>query len=345
MSEPTTIEATGAAADGRAPVAGTTSVPEAAETSPDSTTPGGAPAAPGPPAPPATLGAALWRWRWLLAVLGWGLAALVILLSDWGSPLNPLLSLTGLFVGFLVGLTGMGGGALMTPILILFFGFQPTLAIGTDIAYAGLTKVFGSWRHYRQGSVDIPLALWLAAGSLPAGLLGATAVAYLAREHSHLVDGVLYRSVGGALILVGVLLVVRVLLNIEAHHSATNISMSWKRKLATVAIGAGTGLIIGLTSVGSGTLLAMFLIVFYPLAPRRIVGTDVFHATLLLGVTGLAQLRFGNVDLWMVASLLIGSVPGVIFGSHLTIRTPTRILRVALAVVLVLSGIAMLGKV
>jgi uncharacterized protein len=142
-----------------------------------------------------------------------------------------------------------------------------------------------------------------------------------------------------------VLLAVRVFFNVEAHHEASDIHLSWKRKLASIAIGAGTGLIIGLTSVGSGTLLAMFLILFYPLAPRRIVGTDVFHATLLLGVTGLAQLRFGNVDLWMVASLLIGSVPGVIAGSHLTIRTPTRLLRVCLAAVLLLSGVAMLGKV
>ena len=344
MSDPTTIEATdAAAADGR---------PPAVDPPLDSTTPapafgtGDATVATSTgPTPSTSLRAAIWRRRWILAIAGWGLAAALLFLSDVGSSLNPMLSLTGLFVGFLVGLTGMGGGALMTPILILFFGFQPTVAIGTDIAYAGITKVFGSWRHYRHGSVDVPLAFWLAVGSIPAGLIGATAIAYLARQRSDIVDQVLYRSVGVALILVGVLLAVRVFLNIEANHSATNIHLSWKRKLASVAIGASTGLIIGLTSVGSGTLLAMFLIVFYPLAPRRIVGTDVFHATLLLGVVGLAQLRFGNVDVWMVASLLIGSVPGVIFGSHLTIRTPTRLLRVALAVVLFLSGLAMLTKV
>ncbi len=373
MSDPTTIEATGAAAaDGRAPLTvSTAAVGPPVVTPPDdavpaldaravaddppgggaSTTAGdpGAPpgdvAAPAGPAPARTLRAGVWRRRWPLAVIGWGLAALLVYLSALGDSLNPMLSLTGLFVGFLIGLTGMGGGALMTPILILFFNFQPTLAIGTDIAYAGITKVFGSWRHYRHGSVDVPLAFWLAAGSLPAGVLGATAIAYLARERSDIVDAVLYRSVGAALILVGVLLAVRMWFNIEAHHEATDIHLSWKRKLASMAIGAGTGLIIGLTSVGSGTLLAMFLILFYPLAPRRIVGTDVFHATMLLGVTGLAQLRFGNVDLWMVASLLIGSVPGVIAGSHLTIRTPTRWLRIALAVVLFLSGIAMLSKV
>lgn len=351
MNDPTTIEVAGAAAaDGRAPVTAPPPGPAPAATA---LTPEVAVATDRDPDAAAvdttTSGSAfrdgVWRRRWLLAIAGWGLVTLLIFLSGLGDSLNPMLSLTGLFVGFLIGLTGMGGGALMTPILILFFNFQPTLAIGTDIAYAGITKVFGSWRHYRHGSVDVPLAFWLAAGSLPAGVLGATAIAYLARERSDIVDAVLYRSVGAALLLVGVLLAVRVWFNIEAHHEATDIHLSWKRKLASMAIGAGTGLIIGLTSVGSGTLLAMFLILFYPLAPRRIVGTDVFHATMLLGVTGLAQLRFGNVDLWMVASLLIGSVPGVIAGSHLTIRTPTRWLRIALAVVLFLSGLAMLSKV
>jgi hypothetical protein len=356
MSDPTTIEAAGAAAaDGPAAAAASPPVADDAaslapatvsadtpvgdDAGPDTATDSAADAA------PTTLREALWCRRWLFAIAGWGLAALLLFLSDFGDSLNPLLSLTGLFVGFLVGLTGMGGGALMTPILILFFNFQPSVAIGTDIAYAGITKIFGSWRHYRHGSVDVPLAFWLAAGSIPFGLLGATAIAYLARERSDIVDAVLYRSVGVALIVVGVLLAVRVWFNIEAHHEATNLHLSWQRKLASMAIGAGTGLIIGLTSVGSGTLLAMFLILFYPLAPRRIVGTDVFHATMLLGVTGLAQLRFGNVDLWMVASLLIGSVPGVMAGSHLTIRAPTRLLRICLAIVLFLSGVAMLAKV
>lgn len=366
MSDPTTIEAAGAAAaDGRAPVAGSTPASTSegraparrhAPTSPDPVAadpgPGSTPDATRAPATSTGgrrrrtgLRGVVWRRRWAISITGWGLCALVLLTSNLGEPLDPLLSLTGLFVGFLVGLTGMGGGALMTPILILFFNFQPTLAIGTDIAYAGITKIFGSWKHYRQGSVDVPLALWIAAGSLPAGLLGATAIAYLARERSEIVDAVLYRSVGTALILVGVLLAVRMWFKIEAHHEAVDIHLSWRRRLASIALGAGTGLVIGLTSVGSGTLLTMFLILFYPLAPRRIVGTDVFHATLLLGVTGLAQLRFGNVDLWMVASLLIGSVPGVIFGSRLTLRAPTRWLRIALAIVLFASGIVMLTKV
>ena len=284
------------------------------------------------------------RRPWLLGIAVWAAAAVALNLSPLGHELNPYLSITGLFVGFLVGLTGMGGGALLTPILIFLFGFQPSLAIGTDIAYAAVTKVFGSWRHLKQGSVDKRVALWLALGSVPAGILGAMAVEFIKNNYGDMVDSVLYRAVGGALILVGILLVVRLLLKVDKVYPAEDIAMSTWRKVATVGIGASTGFLIGLTSVGSGTLLAMFLILFYPLATRRVVGTDVFHATILLGATALAQLRFGNVDLWMVASLLIGSVPGVIAGSHMTTRTPTKWLRFALAIVLFLSGLALLGK-
>jgi uncharacterized membrane protein YfcA len=279
-----------------------------------------------------------------VVVAVWGFGALALYLSPAHSHLNPYLSLTGLMVGFLVGLTGMGGGALMTPILIFFFSFQPALAIGTDITYAAVTKVFGSWRHFRQRNVDWRLALWLALGSIPAGLVGAYAVAYLKANYGDGINAVLYFAIGSALMLVGVLLAVRLLLKVDKRHAAEDLHLSPLRKMATVLVGATTGFIIGLTSVGSGTLLAMVLILFYPLATQRVVGTDVFHATLLLGATGLAQIRFGNVDLEMVGALLIGSIPGVIIGSHLTVRTPTGWLRACLAAVLFLSGIALLFK-
>ena len=131
---------------------------------------------PGPE--PSGLTAGAWLQRWGVGLAGWGVFVLVIYLTA-GAHLNAYLSLAGLLVGFLVGLTGMGGGALMTPILILFFGFEPTTAIGTDITYAAVTKIVGSWRHRRLGSVDMPLAFWLAAGSVPAALLGVAAVTYV----------------------------------------------------------------------------------------------------------------------------------------------------------------------
>ena len=122
-----------------------------------------------PPFRPGPEPTGAWKMRWALGIGGWALFVAAVY-AGFGADLNPYLSLTGLLVGFLVGLTGMGGGALMTPILIFFFGFKPTMAIGTDVTYAAVTKMFGSWRHWRQGSVDLPLALWLALGSVPAAL-------------------------------------------------------------------------------------------------------------------------------------------------------------------------------
>jgi uncharacterized membrane protein YfcA len=284
------------------------------------------------------------RSIWWLAFGMWATVVVLVYVSPVAAHLNPYLTVTGVLVGFLVGLTGMGGGALMTPILVLVFGFAPSLAIGTDIAYAAVTKYFGSWRHLTQRTVDRPLALWLAAGSVPSGLLGAKAVHTLTRLGSDSVDTLLFGAIGVALVLVAVLLVARIVMKVPVSTRTTDLPLSTRRKTATVAIGVLTGFIIGLTSVGSGTLLAMFLILFYPIASSRIVGTDVFHATILLTATGLAQLHYGNVDVGMVAALLMGSVPGVIAGSSLTVKTPTRALRLCLAAVLFLSGLAMLGK-
>jgi uncharacterized protein len=285
----------------------------------------------------------IWRRRWAIVLVAW--AVLVALAyAAVGGHLNAYLTLTGLLVGFLVGLTGMGGGALMTPILILFFGFPPTTAIGTDITYAAVTKIVGSWRHRRLGSVDIPLALWLAAGSVPAALIGVAAVTYVRDRYGDLINGILYRAIGGALLVVGILLVVKVVMHVDQKHRRENIRMTTRRKVTTVCLGFVCGFVIGLTSVGSGTFLAVFLILFYPLTADRIVGTDVFHAMILLCITGLAQIGVGNVSLWMVAALLMGSIPGVLVGSQLTKLAPNRLLRLCLAVVLFLSGLALLGK-
>jgi uncharacterized protein len=297
---------------------------------------------PGPE--PTRLTAGAWLKRWGLGLAGWGIFVLVVYLTL-GDHLNGYLSIAGLMIGFLVGLTGMGGGALMTPVLVFVFGFEPTMAIGTDVTYAAVTKIAGSYKHWRQGSVDIPLALWLALGSIPASLLGVATIAYVKSNYGiEFINGVLYKAIGSALMMVGVLLIVKVVMHVDAAHRRENIKMTRRLKLMTITLGLCTGFVIGFTSVGSGTLLAVFLILFYPLTTDRIVGTDIFHAMILLLVTALAQIGVGNVDLWMVASLLMGSIPGVLLGSQLTVKAPTRVLRTCLAVVLFLSGLAMLFK-
>jgi uncharacterized membrane protein YfcA len=293
---------------------------------------------------PARQTAAAWLRRWGIGLAGWAAFVALTYLTV-GANLNGYLSLAGLMIGFLVGLTGMGGGALMTPVLVFVFGFSPTMAIGTDIAYAAVTKIAGSYKHWRQGSVDVPLALWLALGSIPASLLGVATIAYVKTNYGgEFIDDILYKAIGSALMVVGVLLIVKVVLHVDAAHRRENIRMTPKLKAMTVALGVCTGFVIGFTSVGSGTLLAVFLILFYPLTTDRIVGTDIFHAMILLLVTALAQMGVGNVDLWMVASLLMGSIPGVLLGSQLTVKAPTRALRTCLALVLFLSGLAMLFK-
>jgi uncharacterized membrane protein YfcA len=281
--------------------------------------------------------------RWWLPAACWGvlLACSYVIAGD---RLNPYLSLTGLLVGFLVGLTGMGGGALMTPVLIFVFGFKPTLAIGTDITYGAVTKWFGAWRHWRQGSVDLPLTFYLALGSVPSTLLGVGLVHLLEKVYGAQLDNLLYRLIGAALVAVGVTLVLRSVFLADVAHRRENVRLSLRRKLVTIGLGAATGFVVGLTSVGSGTFLAMFLLIAYPLAASRVVGTDVFHAAILLGAAAVAQASIGNVDPWMVASLLLGSIPGVVIGSGLTIHTPNRLLRICLATVLFLSGIALFGK-
>lgn len=280
---------------------------------------------------------------WWIAAASWAvLVAFAFTVA--GDHLNPYLTLTGLLVGFLVGLTGMGGGALMTPILIFAFGFKPTLAIGTDITYGAVTKWFGAWRHWRQGSVDLPLTFYLAVGSVPSTLLGVGLIHLLKNAYGERLDSLLYRLIGGALVAVGVTLVLRSVVRADAAHRRENIHLTARRKVLTIALGATTGFVVGLTSVGSGTFLAMLLLVAYPLATSRVVGTDVFHAAILLGAAAIAQASIGNVDPWMVSSLLLGSIPGVVAGSALTIHTPNRLLRICLATVLFLSGIALFGK-
>ena len=284
-----------------------------------------------------------WPIFWIGGGLGCALAYLINFLSA-GSHLDPKLSLTGVLIGVLIGLTGIGGGALMTPILVLLFGYPPTLAVGTDVTYSAITKVFGGWRHLSRRNVDLRVVMYLAIGSVPSTILGVGVINYIKHHYGDIVNTIMYRSIGGALLVASVALVIKVLVKIDREHSAENIPLSPLRKAMTVLLGASTGFVVGLTSVGSGTFLGLFLILCYPMLARRIVGTDVFHAAILLGATSIAQLSIGNVKGWAVASLLLGSIPGVVIGSHTTARTPDRLLKICLATVLFFSGLALLNK-
>jgi uncharacterized membrane protein YfcA len=249
------------------------------------------------------------------------------------------LILIGFLVGVLVGLTSMGGAALIAPVLILVVGVRPVTAVGTDLVYGALTKIVGAWVHLRQGTVDLPVVKRLAAGSVPGGLMGALTIALLSRFVGH-ADAYVQRVLGVLLIVVAVVVVMRL------FWKPTGVGLSEKmaeflRTKGTVIYGALVGFCVGMTSVGSGTLLAPFLMVLYPSKTGKVVGTDVFHAAILLSVTGLAHSSHGGVEWRLVANLLAGSIPGVVLGSRLVCHVPTRPLRVALAIVLFCTGLRM----
>ena len=259
--------------------------------------------------------------------------------------MDPLLIVAGLGVGLLVGMTGMGGGSLMTPVLILLFGTAPTTAIGSDIAYAAITKTVGGWRHFRLRTVNLPLSLWLAVGSVPAAIAGVWVISLLHRAYGDSFDDIVLTMLAIALVLVGLLVLIRALFIPQiARFERDSFELSRGQKVAAVGIGASTGFVIGITSAGSGTLIAVFLIAFYRLTPRRVVGTDVFHAAILLWAAGIAHVVDGNVDFGLVGTILLGSIPGIWIGSHLTVRLPTGLLRNALGLVMVLSALALFHK-
>jgi hypothetical protein len=251
-------------------------------------------------------------------------------------------TLTGLLIGALVGLTGMGGGALLTPILVIFFGFKPTYAVGTDILHGAVFKTFGAVRHRRLGTVHGHLTLWMFLGSGPMSLLGVAVSSWLASSYGDGVESAERYAIGAALVLGAIGLVLKTFVQRGVQPSNAPFIMERKDKLRAVLIGAVFGFIVGLTSVGSGTFFGLVMVMIYPLTIAKIVGTDIFHAAALLWVAGFGHLIQGNVDLHAMAWLLLGSVPGILIASQFTLRIPERALRLALAGVLALSGLKLL---
>jgi uncharacterized protein len=258
---------------------------------------------------------------------------------------DPLLIPFGFGVGFLVGMTGMGGGSLMTPLLILVFGTAPVTAVGSDITYAAATKTVGGWRHLRLRTVNLGLSFWPAVGSVPAAIAGVWLIAWLHDRYGKDLDDIVLTMLAIALIVVGTVVLVRALFMSRAvAGERESFELTRRHKRAAVAIGASTGLVIGLTSAGSGTLIAVFLIAYYRMVPRNVVGTDVFHAAVLLWAAAIAHIVAGNVDFGLVAAILLGSLPGVWIGSHLSVKLPSGVLRTALGTVMIAAAVALFEK-
>lgn len=269
------------------------------------------------------------------------------------------ISIVGLLIGVLVGLTGMGGGSLLAPIMILFFRIPPVWAVGTDVAYSTVTKAVGSIVHIRQKNVNFKIALWLACGSVPATLLSVGLVQYLHKHYSDFINTFILHAIGFTLLLVAVLLLIKpfIMRRIERHNlevqkqAALNGTESdiankkpsrwekWGRNALIVFIGAFVGFLVGLTSVGSGTLIIVSLAFLFPrLTTKELVGTDIFQAFMLLASATIGYLNAGTINWTLVMLLLFGSLPGVLIGSRLSKYIPDRFMRPILATVLVVSG-------
>lgn len=263
---------------------------------------------------------------------------------------DPALVLGGLAVGFVVGLTGMGGGALMTPMLIFVFRVDPLTAVSSDVVASLFMKPAGALVHLRRRTVDLRLVLWLCVGSVPAAFCGALLIRALPYQDS--LDTVLQRVLGVALLVASLGLVVRALLQMLRSRTALGEGPSRPtaprelvvRPVATAVLGAVAGLLVGMTSVGAGSVVIVVLLLLYPaLKASQLVGTDLVQAVPLVAAASLGHVLYGDFSLDLTTSLLVGAVPGAWFGAHVSSRAPGGIIRRALAVLLLASALKLLG--
>jgi uncharacterized membrane protein YfcA len=251
-----------------------------------------------------------------------------------------LYTISGFLVGLVVGVTGVGGGSLMTPLLVLFFGISPAKAVGTDLLYAAITKSLGAWVHSRNGTVEWKVVGLLSLGSLPAALFTIAVFKYLGLDEGSLkglVTGVL--SVALLLTAAALLFKERILKLAQRDEGAVSLLHQRHLSVATIATGAVVGVLVTISSVGAGVLGTMALLFLYPrLTIAKVVGTDIAHAVPLTAVAGLGHFALGTVDLVLLGSLLLGSLPGIYIGSHLSAKVPEKVLRPILATMLLIIG-------
>ncbi|WP_394751752.1 sulfite exporter TauE/SafE family protein [Crenothrix sp.] len=265
--------------------------------------------------------------------------------------MNLIYSLSGFGVGLIVGVTGVGGGSLMTPLLVFLFGFKPTVAVGTDLLYAAITKTAGVWVHHgKHRSVDWPIVAWLSLGSLPLAILTLLVIKHF-MEIGKETTGIITFSLGIALLLTATSLLIRSVLlrkskalgQLDDDYSnmmnAGRFSPRWQIPI-TILTGAVLGILVTLSSVGAGALGTVALLFLFPReSTLKIIGTDLAHAIPLTAIAGWGHFMLGNVDLNLLGSLLVGSLPGIWIGSHLSAKIPEHYLRPVLASVLLLIGL------
>ena len=255
--------------------------------------------------------------------------------------LDPNIILAGVIVGFAVGLTGVGGGALMTPVLVLLLHVTPSAAVSSDLVASLFMKPVGGAVHMKKKTVHLRLVLWLAVGSVPAAFAGAAVLNGLV--HGKALQNDIKLALGAALIAAVVGIAIRSLMRTPAPTAAEAAEFPPVRPVPTILVGLFGGFIVGMTSVGSGSLMIVALMFLYPkLTGRQLVGTDLVQSVPLIAAAALGQLLFGHVVLAITASLLIGSLPAVYAGARLSTVAPTGFLRPAIGVLLLVSGLKLL---
>lgn len=255
--------------------------------------------------------------------------------------MNPVMTLAGLAVGIVVGLTGMGGGSLMTPLLVLFFGVPPLTAVSSDLAANAVMNPFGGWVHARRGTVRWSLVGWLCVGSVPSAFLGVLLIRLVGHESA--IQLTIRYALASALLLASAGLVVKAYLtrNSPATAPAPPVRV---RRLATALLGAAGGLVVGMTSVGAGSLIMVVLLALYPsLRPNDLVGTDLVQAIPLVVTAAAGHALFGDPRFGVAAAIVVGSIPGVLLGARLSSRAPAGVVRAALVAVLLTSSLKLFG--
>ena len=254
-----------------------------------------------------------------------------------------LLALAGLIVGFIVGVTGMGGGALMTPILVLLFRVHPLAAVSSDLVASVFMKPVGAAVHYRRGTVWREMVLWLMVGSVPSAFAGVIVLRLLSNGRD--IQQVVQVALGVALIAAAAAIVVRAALQQRTESNGPpQVATERVHKLPTIAIGVVGGLVVGMTSVGSGSLIIVALMLLYPrLSMARLVGTDLAQAIPLVASASIGHILYGDFQLGLTLPILVGAIPGVFIGARTSAQAPSRIVRRAVLFVLLASGLKLLG--
>lgn len=243
----------------------------------------------------------------------------------------------GFIIGGLVGLTGIGGAALLTPFL-LTLGISPSVAVGTDLVYNSITKMFGISQHWKQKTINFRLVKYLAVGSIPSAVIAVVTIHFLPIFHYNR-EGIIKYILGYVLIIAAIFIFIKAFFYNESTQKFFQKQTMTQKKSLTIIIGAILGFIVGLTSVGSGSLFAIAMIYLYRLKPSELVGTDITHAFLLVTVASILNINLGNVDYLLLIHLLIGSIPGVILGSKFSTKIPVKPLQIFLAIIIGVSGL------